>query len=287
MSEAQSTQVGGAMPADAGDDGFTCVLTPIQLACVMQGESISEPETWTNRLFNRLIGGVELVAGAAELTGAGALLAAPEPTMLTKAGGVVLGVHGLDTTANGAYEVWTGQQRNPFIQQGAEAAARALGASPGAASIVGVVVEIMVPSGVAVAAGASRVMSIRRGVMFLEEEEAAGGHTIAKHVAKDRAFLLNRLATERIPAAGTFANSRVAASAISRTIRANPVVIKDWVAQGAIRPLAIELDMNEAVGQLIKRGSTELQTASKVRVVLKRALISGKDYFVLTSYPIP
>src|SRR5215204_1525673 len=84
-------------------EGVRVVLSPVQLAAVLADESISEDATWTNRLW----GGLRLVGGVAELAGGGVLCLAPEPTMASKVGCVVFGVHGADTTAAGARQVLT------------------------------------------------------------------------------------------------------------------------------------------------------------------------------------
>ena len=76
-------------------EGMTIALTPVQMAAVLNDQDIPESASWSNRLW----GGVSLVGGVVELVGAGVLCVAPEPTMVTKAGCVVLGVHSFDTMA--------------------------------------------------------------------------------------------------------------------------------------------------------------------------------------------
>jgi len=134
----------GAQP-DAREDGLSIVLSPVQLAAVLQGGSLSPPETATGRLMNRVFGGLQMVGGAFELVGSAALFLAPEPTMVTKAGGVVLGANGVDNTGTGAVQLWTGQQQTTLTAQAAAAAARSLGCDPGTADTVGMVMDIAVP----------------------------------------------------------------------------------------------------------------------------------------------
>jgi hypothetical protein len=280
MSQPQTTP-------DDTDDGLQIVLTPVQLAAVIHGETITPPETATNRLLTRLVGGAELVGGVIELLGAGALFVTPEPTMVTKAGGVVLGANGLDNAGTGVYQLWTGHSRATLTQQGATATARLLGASPGTANTIGIVVDVAVPFVVAGAVGAARALSIRAGLIDLAAEEAAGGHTILRHVAKDDAYLLNRLATERIPAAGTFATLRAAETTVSEAIRVNNAAITQWAASGARNTLAFTYQAGRDVGTVIVRGSTTARASQAVRVVLRRTTIAQKLYFVLTAYPVP
>ena len=77
---------------EADSDGLRIVLSPPQLAAILTEASISENETLANRLW----GGLWVAAGVVELLGAGVLCAVPEPTLLTKAGCVVFGLHGVD-----------------------------------------------------------------------------------------------------------------------------------------------------------------------------------------------
>jgi hypothetical protein len=56
-----------------------------------------------------------------EMVGAAALCVLPEPTMASKAGCVVFGVHGSDTASAGLRQIWTGRDTATLIQQGYEA----------------------------------------------------------------------------------------------------------------------------------------------------------------------
>jgi hypothetical protein len=286
MSASQTPLPASAAASDG--DGLRIVLTPLQLAALMRGETITQPETAGNHLFTRLIGGAELIGGALELAGAAGLFLTPEPTMLTKGGGVILGANGLDNAGTGFYQLWTGSARTTLTQQGAAAAARLMGASPGTANTVGIVLDIAVPLVVAGGIGAVRALSIRGGLIDLAAEEAAGGHTIARHVAKDDAFLLNRLATESaIPAAGTFASLREAEQVVSDALRANQVAITQWAASGVQKTLPLTYQAGRDIGTVILRGTTAPRAAQAVRIVLRRTTIAQKVYFVLTAYPMP
>ncbi len=74
-------------------NGLRIALSPVQLAATLSEKSISEGETLSNRLW----GGLGLAGGVVEMFGAGVMCVVPEPTMLTKAGCVVVGTHSLDT----------------------------------------------------------------------------------------------------------------------------------------------------------------------------------------------
>jgi len=145
-----------------------------------------------------------------ELAGAGVLCPAPEPTLASKAGCVVLGVHGADTTVAEARQVLSGRDIQSLTHSGAAAWAQAFGASPGSAHAIGMTVDIAVPLAMAGWVGAVRIASIRAGRISLVQHEAQagsrlGGHTILKHVGKTEAALRARLAAERdIRAASSF-----------------------------------------------------------------------------------
>jgi len=276
-------------PAEDGEEGLRIVLSPVQLAAVLQGRSISQPETFGRRLANRVFGGLQMVGGAIELIGAAAAWLAPEPTMLTKVGGTALGINGADNFWTGGSQAWSGQPRSTLEAQAAAAAARSLGVAPDTADTVGIVVDIAVPVIVTGVLGAARALEIRAGGMIdLAAEEAAGGHTILKHVGKDEAFLRNRLATEpRIPAAGTFRTLAQAEKFVSKAIQANAAQIQSWASSATLQPLRLIYDAGETVGATIPRATGILQNVSKVRVVLRKTTIGQKVYFVLTSFPEP
>jgi hypothetical protein len=61
------------------NDELTVILSPVQMAAVISGQNVSEPETNSNRLW----GGFKLLGSALEMVGAGALWLVPQPTMLT------------------------------------------------------------------------------------------------------------------------------------------------------------------------------------------------------------
>jgi hypothetical protein len=273
--------------------GVRIVLSPVQLAAVLADDSISEDATWTNRLW----GGLRLVGGVVELAGAGVLCLAPEPTLASKAGCVVFGVHGADTTVAGARQAWSGRDIQSLTHSGAAALASALGASPGSAQAIGMTVDIAVPFAVAGWVGAARVASVRAGRIHLVQHEAQagsrlGGHTILKHVGKTEAELRARLAAERdLRAASSFMTIEHAERSISRGLRANATQIQAWARNAAVAKktanLPIEYDAGSVIGQVVPRLSGQLQKTSRIRIVLKLQTYNNMPYYILTAYPVP
>lgn len=278
------------------DEGLVIAISAAQLAAVLEGESIEQQGT----LGNRLIGGLRLLGCAGEGVAAGALLAAPEPTMVTKLGGGALAVHAADQCATGARQVWTGRDERSLTERTSSSLARKLGASPRAAGNIGMAVDFMVPIGGAMMAGAVRAAAVRAGRISLMEHEAQagsrlGGHTIARHVGKDEAFLRQRIAetaTRRAPPAAisSFTSLRVAEASISRALRVNQARIVQWsqnAAQGAKLEPPIIFDAGRVVGHGIVRSSGQLQQMSKLRIILKKETYNGMQHYILTAYPVP
>jgi hypothetical protein len=268
----------------AASEGLNIVLTPVQLAAVLHGENISAHEITVNRFW----GATKVLGGALELAGAGALWLMPEPTMLTKAGGAVLGAHGCDTFIAGVRQVWTGASTKTLTQEGGEALAYSLGADRQGAERTGVIVDVAVPLVVAAMAVAIRIAAVRAGRIVLAEEELAGGHTILKHVGQTEAQLRARLLAEaQIPAATSFSSLRAAESAVTDGIRANATQIRAWAAAGRTARMRFVYDAAQDVGYGVVRASGKLEKMQKIRVVLQALNQNGKVYFVLTAFPIP
>jgi hypothetical protein len=271
-------------------DGIPIVLSPVQLAAVLKDDSVSNDATLQNRMW----GGLKLVGGVLEITGAGVLCVLPEPTLLTKAGCVLMGAHGGDTTGTALRQIWTGQDSQSLTQSGSAALARALGASAESANNIGLTVDIAVPFAAASIVGAARVATIRSGRISLIEHEALavrgiGGHTIAKHVGRTEAQLRARLLAEtKIPVASTFTNLQVAEAAISKTLRAHGTAIKSWAqTAGPNQRLDILHDLGTSVGFGVVRSSGSRLNMSKVFVVLKMQTYNGKPYYILTAFLKP
>lgn len=115
----------------------------------------SSGSTW-----NRVIGGVQLAGGILEGVMAAGLLLTPEPTMVTKVGGVILGAHSLDTIVAGARTLWTGEVQHTLTHQAGEGAALAAGASESTARWVGTGADVAASLGPAAAVGISRRLAL-------------------------------------------------------------------------------------------------------------------------------
>lgn len=276
-------------------EGLSVALTPVQMAAVLGGQDVPESASLSNRLW----GTVGLVGGVVELVGAGVLCLAPEPTMVTKAGCVVLGVHGYDTLATSSRQVWTGTPQRTATAVTASSAAEALGASRETADGIGLAVDVAVPLAVASGLVAARVIAVRATRFRLEPVDLLrhegplntkiGGHTIREHVGKTEAQLFARFPLKKtLQASSSFTDLQTAEAAISATVRANARAIKAWSRSAAVgsKPKAFYHDVGSVVGIGVQRGSTTVSQLSNVRVVLNMKSYNGMPYYILTAHPI-
>ncbi|AXW60641.1 hypothetical protein CJO94_00320 [Ralstonia solanacearum] len=257
------------------------------MAAVLTGESLSQEATLSNRLW----GGLNVVGGVLEMVGASALCVMPEPTMASKVGCVVFGVHGSDTAAAGAKQVWTGQDTRTLIQQGTAKLAQTLNVDANVADSIGLSLDIAVPFGLSGMIGAVRASSIRMGRLNLKWHEAKnyktgpGGHTLLKHVGKTEVELLARLAAEpRRNLVSSFTNQRTAEWAISEVLRAHVVRIAGWARSNPSHTLSLTKNVGQTVGIVLVRGAQAVVPGRTVIVVLKCEKHNGMPYYVLTAY---
>lgn len=264
------------------DEGLSIVLTPLQLAAVIASDSIEE----SSCLGARFTGAAIVVAGAVELVGAAALLLLPEPTTLSKIGGGALALHGADVTSAGLVQIASCQTRTTLTAQGVSAAAASLGVDPNTARHIGFAIDVAVPV-LAGFTGFARASAITRGSINLAAEEAAGGHTIARHVGRTEAQLRSRLATQPgIKAASSFRSLRDAERVVAETIRANQNGIREWARDATPNTTkAFRFTSGDHVGHGVARATGQFVNMSKVVVVLKKVAVQNRVYFVLTAFP--
>ncbi len=225
---------------------------------------VTEGDTWTNRLW----GGLGIIGGVVESFGAGVLCAVPEPTMLTKAGCVVVGAHSLDTIKTSLNQVITGREAQTATAQLTALAAKRIGADDETAWKVGVTVDLLVPLAFASAVGAARVASVYNGrIRLVQHEGGELGHTIARHTGQTPEEMIARLQAPRAPArASTFLNIRHAELLISEVLS-----LKRFQIESALKYMKpgsrMRLDHRFyiATGRYIDKGTTTVKkpTASE------------------------
>ena len=256
------------------EEGLEIVLTPIQLAAILHGETIEE----SGSLKERLWGAATAFGGALELIGAAALLLTPEPTTATKIGGTALGAHGIDTATTGVRQIISGKPETSLMADAARAAASAAGVDGRSAALVGLTVDIGIPLLLGVV-GAARAIAVRRGAISLAAEEAAGGHTIARHVGRSEAQLRARLAAEpRIRAATTFRTLSEAEKFVAEALRANQAGIMAWSRSAALgETKAFTHAAGKVVGFGVVRATGSVQQMTRLAVVIRKVQTTGRS----------
>ncbi|ELA3179395.1 TPA: RNase A-like domain-containing protein [Klebsiella aerogenes] len=274
------------------NNGIRMALSPVQLAAVLADKSVSEGETLSNRLW----GGLGLANGLVEMFGAGVMCIAPEPTMLTKIGCVIVGTHSLDTIQASFRQVWTGRQVSTDTYNSVVSLAESLGSDHQTAVNVGMTLDLAIPMGFALTMGAIRVASIRGGRIKLAEHESlrsrsSGGHTLQNHVGKTPEGLRMRLdTTPRLKSVSSFKSTSEAERLVSAVIQDNKTQIEMWVRHlppGMNAKMQLDRIFANQTGILLFKGAKEVTTCYKVRVVIEFAHWHGKPYFVLTAFPLP
>ncbi|MCL2899173.1 RNase A-like domain-containing protein [Brenneria tiliae] len=271
--------------------GIRIALSPVQLATVLSDQSVSEGETLSNRLW----GGLGLAGGVAEMFGAGVMCVVPEPTMLTKAGCVIVGTHSLDTVQASIQQIWSGNQTNTDTYNSAVALAVTLGADAKTAMNVGMTVDLAIPMGFAIAVGAVRVAAVRGGRIKLAEHESVagrhpGGHTLERHIGKTPDELLARLERRPgLPATSSFRNTADAEALTTKVLRANKNQI-EYLVKYAPQNLNSRKTFVERFGHktgiAVNKGSRNVQDCYRVSVTIELTWYHGKPFFVLTSFPM-
>jgi hypothetical protein len=262
----------------AKQEDLEIVLSALQLAAILQGETIEQ----SSHIASAFWGATTVLVGATELVGAAALLLTPEPTTITKIAGGALALHGCDTVSAGIVQVTSGQTRTTITAQGAVAAARALGVDAKASAMLGTMVDVAVPLAAGFV-GAIRIAAIRRGALSLMTEEAAGGHTLARHVGRTEADLRLRLTNQpAIEAASTFKTIRDAERMVAANLRANRSAIEAWAKTAKPgKTKAFTYSAGKAIGHGVVRATGKVTDMSNVVVVLRKVVSQNRVYSCL------
>ena len=119
----------------------------------------------------------------------------------------------------------------------------------------------------------------------LQDHEAAGGHTVERHVGKSDSSLRSRLASDpNIPAASTFRNKEAANRADGQFVKQNKDAINKWLQSKTNKPFVGTIIMPQSIGTVIKRDGSKIESHN-VEVVIVRDS-SAQGWHVLTSYPV-
>jgi hypothetical protein len=121
----------------------------------------------------------------------------------------------------------------------------------------------------------------------LAADEKRGGHTLARHVGKSDAELIERLKRERgISAASTYADRVTAERIVAATLTQQRSRVDAWLNRQGNRPnLALNYRGRAAdpIGRSVRRGATRAMPCVDAVVVLRWD--RARSFYVLTSYP--
>jgi len=142
------------------------------------------------------------------------------------------------------------------------------------------------PAETAPAERAGEVRSEPAAARDLAADEAAGGHTLRRHVGRNDDELRRRLAEERgISAASSFTDRATAERVVASTLAESAPRVERWLSGGGGN-LALDYGgrSGETIGRTLARGARQPRPTGSARVVLRK--IGGSRYFVLTAYPV-
>jgi hypothetical protein len=120
----------------------------------------------------------------------------------------------------------------------------------------------------------------------LSQDEAAGGHTLRKHVGRSDAELRERLERERdISASSTWNDRSSAEAAVGDAIAEQGVRISRWLGRESHPNLVLDYDGDPAhpFGRTLRRGEDRVQPCAHAVIVLKWQ--PPNSYHVVTAYP--
>jgi hypothetical protein len=121
----------------------------------------------------------------------------------------------------------------------------------------------------------------------LSQDEAAGGHTLRRHVGKSDGELRDRLDREPdISAASTYTDRATAERVVGTVLQEEHSRIERWLDRTRGHPnlvLDYRGDSSHPIGRTLRRGESAPQPCSNAVVVLRWD--GGRQYHVLTSYP--
>jgi hypothetical protein len=114
-----------------------------------------------------------------------------------------------------------------------------------------------------------------------------GGHTIARHVGKDAAWLAGRLAKDpAISVASSFSSLRDAENHIAAALRAKHHAITQWQQNQHPSRQHFDYDAGHSVGLGVVRGRSGVQAMTKLRIILIRSVSPTYPFVVQSAFPI-
>jgi hypothetical protein len=116
--------------------------------------------------------------------------------------------------------------------------------------------------------------------------EAAGGHSLDRHVGLGTVELRHRISRYRVPAASSFVDRYAAEQLVSEAMDRQAAGIALWLGSGSPE-LSMITEMRRVVGTTVRKGSRFVHEATRIKFVLVREPASPVGYILLTAFPLP
>lgn len=240
--------------------------------------------------LQRGLGLLQTVGGVAETIGGGALVLAPEPTMITKVVGGAVAVHGIDDIQAGLRSLWTGRATPTATQQAATSVAEQAGASHQTAERIGAGVDIA--AGVLLPIGASRLaarnVAARAAQAAGSTEARAAGQAANAAGHADEAAAAARAARHTaataVVATGGAATAADAALAVNRLAETVPASVLQQLEQAGVKVVVAQGSITEHLTHLKgvqprgwPPGSTWESVAGAYNPATKEAVVATRE----------
>lgn len=204
----------------------------------------------------RGLGLLQTLGGVAETLGGGALVLAPEPTMVTKVLGGAVALHGIDDVQAGLRSLWTGRATPTATQQAATSVAEHAGASHQTAERIGAGVDIAAGVLLPIGAGrlAARNVAARAAQTALPAEARAAGEAANAAGHADEAAAAARgvrqAAAATVVAAKGTATAADAALAVNRLAETVPASVLQQLEQAGVKVVVTQGSITEHLTHL-------------------------------------
>lgn len=121
---------------------------------------------------------------------------------------------------------------------------------------------------------------------WLQQQEAQGGHTIARHVGHTDQQLVDRLNNSPISAASTYPNLATATTHIQAALTAQATALNNWVSGAAVgEKRVVDYAAGTVVGRVASRPAAlrNIASSNSLRAVMTKT--AHGRCLLLTSYP--
>jgi len=122
---------------------------------------------------------------------------------------------------------------------------------------------------------------------ILDQMEAAGGHTLEKHVSITDEELIKRAIQEDVEAATSFTNKSTAVKAVKQNLRKNADDIVDWLANPQSSRKTFDVTHNYGIGKgVLSDNKTILSDLTKSRIVLVKDSTQELGFRIISAFPV-